>query len=282
MSLQKKVAAIHDISGFGKCSLTVALPIISAMGISASAVPTAVLSTHTGPEFVGYSYRDLTQDMRKINSHWCDLGLKFDSIYSGYIGSFEQIEIVSNLFDSVSAENCLILVDPVMGDHGRLYPLYTQKMADGMRSLCTKADIIVPNITEASFLTNSPYVSGPLTKGYVESLIEKLSALGCNKIVLTGVSFNEIELGAAVYSDGKITYCMNKRVNAMYHGTGDIFGSALLSLILNGKSIVESAQGAVNYVMRCMQRTKDENIPTVDGVNFEGELPFLMKYAGII
>ena len=195
---QKRVAAIHDLSGFGKCSLTVALPILSAAGIETSALPTAILSTHTGG-ILGYTYRDLTEDMRPFMKHWKELDIRFDAVYSGFLGSFEQLDIVKEFFSLFKREDNLILVDPVMGDNGELYKIFTPKFAKGMRSLCERADIIVPNLTEAALLLGEPYQAGPYTKAYIDGILHKLSQLGPKQVVLTGVYFDEKELGAATF-----------------------------------------------------------------------------------
>ena len=195
---QKRVAAIHDISGFGKCSLTVALPIISASGIEVSAIPTAVLSTHTGG-IEGFTYRDLTEDMTPFAEHWKSLNLHFNAIYSGFLGSVEQIDIVSNIFDMLKTDDTLIMVDPCMADNGKLYSIYDESMVSGMVRLCQKADIIVPNLTEAAFMLNRPYIEGPYTKKYIEDTLRELAALGCKKVVITGVYFDDNTLGTANY-----------------------------------------------------------------------------------
>lgn len=169
----KRVATIHDLSGFGKCSLTVVLPILSAAGIEVSALPTALLSTHTGG-IDGYTYRDLTEDMRPIMSHWKSLDITFDAVYSGFLGSFKQLEIVREFFVNFKTEGNLILVDPVMADNGQLYKIFTPEFAIGMRSLCEMADIIVPNMTEATLLLNEPYQPGPYTQAYIENILVKL------------------------------------------------------------------------------------------------------------
>ena len=164
---QKRVAAIHDLSGFGKCSLTVALPILSAAGIEACAMPTAILSTHTGG-ISGYTYRDLTSDMRAFMQHWKSLDIQFDATYSGFLGSFEQLDLVKEFFELFRSKNNLILVDPVMADNGELYRIFQPEFATGMRSLCRKADIIVPNLTEAALLLEESYHPGPYTQAYIE------------------------------------------------------------------------------------------------------------------
>lgn len=275
---QKRVAAIHDLSGFGKCSLTVALPILSAAGIETSALPTAILSTHTGG-ISGYTYRDLTADMRPIMQHWNSLDIRFDAIYTGYLGSFEQQAIVKEFFDAFRTEDNLILVDPVMGDNGELYTNFTHEFAAGMKSLCQKADIIVPNLTEASLLLDEPFCPGPYTASYIESILLKLSDLGPQKIVLTGVYFNEDELGAATYDRTTNTtdYVFTQKIPGYYHGTGDVFASALLAALLNDFSLIESATIAVNFTTESIRRTYNAKTDYRFGVNFEQSFPDFLK-----
>ena len=275
---QKRVAAIHDISGFGKCSLTVALPIISSAGIEVSAIPTAVLSTHTGG-IEGFTYRDLTEDMLPFANHWASLNLHFDAIYSGFLGSFQQIDIVSNIFDKLKTDDTLIMVDPCMADNGKLYSIYDKSMALGMTKLCAKADIIVPNLTEASFMLNKSYVKGPYTREYLENILRELSTLGCRRIVVTGVYFGDSELGVASYDVAKdeITYSFNKFVDGSFHGTGDIFASALLSAILNGFDLKSSSQIAVDFTYSAIHSTEIAKTDKRFGVNFEQNIPKFLK-----
>ena len=273
----KRVAAIHDISGFGKCSLTVALPIISAAGIEVSVLPTAVLSTHTGG-FTGFTYRDLTEDIQPIADHWKSLDIRFDSIYTGFLGSFEQLDLVTNFFEMFKTEDNLILIDPVMADNGELYKIFSPEFAKGMSKLCEKADIIVPNLTEAALLIGEPYNPGPYSKSYIEDLMKKLSALGPQKIVLTGVFFNDEELGAATYNSAsdEISYCFEKRIPGYYHGTGDVFGSALLAAILNDFPINEAAAIAVRFTVSSIKKTALAGTDIRFGVNFEQSIPELL------
>ncbi len=280
---QKRVAAIHDISGFGKCSLTVALPIISAAGIEVSAIPTAVLSTHTGG-IEGFTYRDLTEDMAPFAKHWKSLNLHFNAIYSGFLGSFEQIDIVSNIFDMLKTDDTLIMVDPCMADNGKLYSIYNESMVSGMVKLCRKADIIVPNLTEAAFMLNKPFIEGPYTKKYIEDTLKELATLGCKKVVITGVYFDDKTLGAASYDcvKNEITYSFNKIVNGSFHGTGDVFASALLSGILNGFSLTESTQIAVDFTYNSIHSTELAQTDRRFGVNFEENLPNFIKSLKLI
>jgi len=274
----QRVAAIHDISGFGKCSLTVALPIISAAGIEVSILPTAVLSTHTGG-FTGFTYRDLTADMQPITEHWKSLNIGFDAIYTGFLGSFEQLDLVTKFFESFKTKDNLILVDPVMADNGELYGIFSPEFALGMRKLCEKADIIVPNLTEAALIIGEPYNPGPYSQSYIEDMMKKLSALGPQKIVLTGVYFNEDELGAAAYDavSGEITCYFEKRVPGYYHGTGDVFGSALLAAILNGFPLDEATAIAVRFTVSAIRKTADAGTDIRFGVDFEQTIPEFLR-----
>lgn len=283
MKRQKRVAAIHDISGFGKCSLTVALPIISSAGIETSVIPTAVLSTHTGG-IDGFTYRDLTNDMIPFAKHWKSLNLKFDSIYTGFLGSFEQIDIVSSIFDMLKSDDTLIMVDPCMADNGELYKIYTQDMVSGMKKLCSKADIIIPNITEACFMLGKEYKTGPYDKAYIDDILKDLSKLSCKNIVLTGVCFEDSKLGAAFYdvNKNKINYIFNNRIEGLYHGTGDVFASVVLSSLLNEFTLEESVKIAVDFTYNSILLTKESKTDRRFGVRFENCIPQLIKNLNLI
>ncbi|MDR1335330.1 MAG: pyridoxamine kinase [Tannerella sp.] len=278
MNKQKRVAAIHDISGFGKCSLTVALPILSAAGIETSVIPTAVLSTHTGG-FTGFTYRDLTEDLRPFIKHWKSLDIPFDAFYSGFLGSFEQIEILGTFFDEFKTPENLILIDPVMADNGELYKIFTPDFALAMKELCRKADIIVPNITEACLLVGAPYVDGPYTGEYIRDLLEKLSDIGPARIVLTGVFLDDSRLGAATFdrTTGEVAYLLAGKIPGYYHGTGDVFGSALLAALLNGFTLPDATQIAVNFTVASIRRTFEAQTDIRFGVNFEQSIPGFLK-----
>lgn len=279
---QKRVLAVHDISCVGRCSLTVALPIISAAGLECSVLPTAVLSTHTGG-FTGFTYRDLTCDISPIADHWKTLDLSFDSIYTGFLGSFEQLDLVSKLFDDFRSKNTLILVDPVMADNGQLYSIFPADFPEGMKKLVSKADVIVPNITEAALLLNEEYIESGYTKEYIFSLLKKLSDLGPNHVVLTGVSFDDSKLGAVCYTrgDNDFQVAMNDKIEGYYHGTGDVFGSVLVSSLLNGLSLMDSTKIAVDFTVNSILKTKGENVDIRYGVNFELCLPMLIEKFGL-
>lgn len=270
MERQKRVAAIHDISGFGKCSLTVALPVISAAGIETSVIPTAVLSTHTGG-LSGYTCRDLTDDMPAFEKHWKALGLTFDAIYSGYLGSTRQIDIVRDIIDDFRTENNFVLVDPAMADNGRMYSLFDREFASSMRRLCEKADIIVPNMTEALFMLGKEYRSGPYSEDYVNSILRELSEMGPEKTVLTGVYFDDTRLGAACFDrkSGDTDYVLAEKIPGMYHGTGDVFASALIAALLRGKSLRSATQIAVDFTVGSIKRTAAGGTDHRYGVDFE-------------
>lgn len=284
MMRQKRVAAVHDISGIGKCSLTVALPIISAAGLECSVLPTAVLSTHTAG-FTGFTYRDLTEDIGPITDHWRTLGLPFEAIYSGFLGSFEQIELVGKLFEAIKGRDTIVAVDPVMADNGKLYPIFPAKFPEAMLGLCQKADLIMPNFTEAAFMLGEEYVPGPYTKEYIEGLLDRLArATGAKQIVLTGVCFDDRELGAAAYEPaaGKLQYVMGERIEGSYHGTGDVFGSALVGALVNGKSLAGSVRIAVDFTIASLRWTKEAGTPWNFGVNFEANLPGYIRALGLM
>ncbi|MDR2811264.1 MAG: pyridoxamine kinase [Tannerellaceae bacterium] len=274
----RRVAAIHDLSGFGKCSLTVALPILSAAGIETCALPTALLSTHTGG-IDGYTYLDTTGEMRPFMHHWKSLDIRFDAIYSGFLGSFEQLEIVKDFFDTFRQKDNLILVDPVMADNGELYKIFTPEFAVGMRGLCEKADIIVPNITEATMLLGESYHPGPYTEKYVIDLMKRLCALGPKMVVLTGVNLKPWELGVATYERDHhlISFAWAAQVPGYYHGTGDVYASALLAGLLNECTLARSAEIAVHYTARSIRRTYEAETDTRFGVNFEQGIPSLLE-----
>lgn len=282
MEKQKRVAAIHDISGIGKCSLTAAIPVISAAGIEAAAMPTAVLSTHTG-NIEGYTYRDLTSDLTPTALHWNSLGITFDGIYSGFLGSVEQVDIVCNFIDMFKGENTVVIVDPAMADGGKMYTTFDKSFAGEMTRLCKKADIIVPNITEAAFLLGEEYFEPPYSEDYIASLLKRLSSLGASMIVLTGVAFNDDELGCAVYcrDTDEVFYSFSEKYPGIYYGTGDLFASALTGAYLNGKTIFESAEIALEFTNSAINRTYEAGTDTRFGVNFEqGIADYIRRLGG--
>lgn len=274
---QKRVLAVHDLSCVGRCSLTVALPILSAAGLEASALPTAVLSTHTGG-FTGMTFRDLTQDLPAIFAHWKTLDLAFDAIYTGYLGSAEQVALVEQLFDAFRGEQTKIIVDPVMGDHGKLYPGMSEKMPQLMKTLCQKADVIVPNQTEAALMLGRPYLETP-DKAEVDDLIQALREMTQASVVLTGISPEEGKLGAAVYDreTGQTACPAAPHMPGSYHGTGDVYASALTGAYLAGKTLVQAAQIAADFTQQSIVETLPLGLETRYGVCFERALPQLLR-----
>lgn len=271
----KRVATIQDISCLGKCSLTVALPIISAMGSECCVVPTAVLSTHT--MFEGYTFRDLTEELIPIADHWEKEGFAFDALYTGYLGSEAQLNIVRDYFARFGV-NALKLVDPVMADNGKLYAGFTPEFARKMAALCGSADIILPNLTEAAYMLDRPYVGAGYDEAYIQDLLRRLSDLGAGTVLLTGVSFSEKEIGVMSYTaaTGEFESYYHAKVDAAYHGTGDIFASVLTGGMMRGLTLRESYRLAADFTAACIKRTAETPGGIRYGVYFEAELPGLM------
>lgn len=280
----KRIVTIQDISCFGKCSLTAALPLISAMGVETAVIPTAVLSTHTGG-FTGYTFRDLTTDIPQIAAHWKNLNLHFDGIYTGYLGSREQVQMVADFFDTFGTEKTKIVVDPVMGDGGKLYAGFTPDFAAEMRKLCQKADVIVPNLTEASLLLNVPY-SETYTEHEVEDYLRRLTALGCRTAVLTGIQYDDQHHGAVAYDRETNQFCsaFRNHIPESMHGTGDVFSSVLSGALVRGASMEQAISIAVNFTADTMEATLPDlhTLPHEEapwyGVEFEACMDKLVQY----
>lgn len=275
------IAAINDLSGFGKCSLTVMLPIFGACGLSASAVPTSVLSSHTGglgaPVII-----PLTEYIDSFAQHWKEIGAQFDSICSGYLSSPAQVEPVLRMIETLRDEDTLVVVDPVMGDGGHLYSNMSSEMVTAERELVAAADIIVPNITEASFLLGREYPLRP-TRKMIEDMLCALCELGPKQAVITGVSLEENDLGAAcIDSYGKVSFITKEHIGGHFHGTGDIFAAVLLASLLHSRSLEQSVSAAVEFVHRVIRRTAATACDERFGVQFEAEIPELMKMLHII
>lgn len=276
--MQKKVLAIHDISCLGRCSLTAAIPIISVSGAEVIPLPTAVLSSHTGG-FTDFTFRDLTEDMRPIADHWKKLGFTFDVIYTGYLGSPEQVGIVKDILRDFATPETTIVVDPVMADAGQYYSLITPDFLEGMRELCRMADIITPNLTEAAFLLGEEYKEH-YTQKETEALLRSLAQrLGSKEIVLSGVSASEKTIGAAAYDaiSDEISYAFAEKIDGFYHGTGDTFASALIAALTKGFSVEDATKVAVEYTLACIRRTYADQTDTRYGVDIENEIPTLLR-----
>lgn len=273
MSYQK-ILTIQDISCVGQCSLTVALPILSACGLETAILPSAVLSTHTAG-FTGFTFRDLTDDMPAIRDHWVKEGIRFAAVYTGYLGSTRQIDLVASIMDSCGAEGCLKIVDPAMADNGNLYPGFDSAFVEAMKGLCAKADFVVPNITEASFLTGLPYRE-TYDRAYIDSILQGLADLGCRNVILTGVSYREGFTGIVVWENGHYAYYEHEKLPNSCHGTGDIYASAFVGALVRGNSALKAAQIAAEYTMECIRQTaKLEN--HWYGAAFEPALPKLLQ-----
>jgi len=251
-----KVLTIQDISCVGQCSLTVALPVISACGIETCVLPSAVLSTHTAG-FSGYTFRDLTEDMPAIRAHWQKEGIAFNAIYTGYLGSTKQIDYVSDICGTVAADGCLTIIDPAMADNGKLYPGFDEAFVEAMKGLCGKADYLLPNITEACFLTGMDYKTA-YDRAYIDELVEKMLALGAKNVILTGVSYAAGKTGVVVVENGAYSYYEHDLLPNSCHGTGDIYASAFVGALVRGKSAYDAAKIAADYVLHCIEATAQE------------------------
>ena len=276
----KRVLSIQDISCLGKCSLTVALPIISAMGIETSIVPTAVLSTHT--MFDNFTFRDLTSDMDGIKEHWVKEGFEFNAIYTGYLGSKEQVDIVSDYFDTFKNEQNYIIVDPAMADNGKMYTGFATDFALEMAKLCSKADIILPNISEACFMLGKEYIGDDATPGQIKELLIELTSLGAKTVVITGVKFGDNDFGFMGYdtkTEGFFQY-YTEEVPMKSHGTGDVFASTFTGALMNDFSVYNSLKIAADFTCACIRNTYNDPNAVNYAVNFEAEIPLLLKMIG--
>lgn len=272
----KRIITIQDISCVGKCSLTVALPIISAMGVEAAILPTAVLSTHT--MFKNFTCKDLTDQVKPIAAHWKQEDFKFDAVYTGYLGSFEQIDLMKEFFDDFKNDSNLLFVDPAMADNGKLYPAFDEAFAKHMATLCGKADMIVPNITEAAFMTGMEYRT-EYDESYVKELLVKLCDLGAKISILTGVGFEDGKTGVMGYDSqtGEFHYYCHDKLPVSYHGTGDIFSSTCVGAMMNGMDWKDAIKVAADYTKECIRITQEDPSNPWYGVNFELAIPYLLK-----
>ena len=274
----KRIVTVQDVSAVGKCSLTVALPIISAMGTECAVIPTAVLSTHTA--FRGFTFCDLTDQIKPICDHWAAQGITFDAIYTGYLGSFEQLELVSELIDRFGGKDCMTVIDPVMADNGALYAGFTPEFAAAMAKLCGKADVIVPNLTEACYMLDMPYPEGGVCPPEMaEEIVRRLSKLGARYSVLTGMSSEAGRLGILAYDSvsGEMYRYESEHLPVSFHGTGDIFSSALVGGLMNGIGLFSALDVAVDYTVQCIRVTMNDPDHNWYGVNFEAATADLLR-----
>ena len=271
----KRVLTIQDISCLGQCSLTIALPVISALGSETVILPTAVLSTHT--MFKNFTCKDLSDQIEPIENHWKKEGVKFDAIYTGYLGTIEQIDQMKELFRSFKSENTVIVVDPVMADNGKLYPAFNMEYVKKNAELCAEADIIVPNITEAVLMTDMEYKE-EYDESYIKELLARLNALGAGISVLTGVSLSKGKTGIMGYDSRTEEYFIyqNRRIDASYHGTGDLFSSTFVGELMRGKNWQEAMRIAADYTAHTIEVTLQNPEKPWYGVDFESTVPELL------
>lgn len=269
----KRIITVQDISCVGRCSLTVALPIISAAGVETGVVPTAVLSTHTA--FPKFTFCDLTDEIEGISKTFEELNLGFDAIYTGYLGSFRQLSLVSELIDRHRNESCAVIVDPAMADNGKLYKGFTPEFASAMADLCSKADMIIPNLTEASFMLGIPYTE-EYDEEYIRRVLKMLTDRGARCAALSGISFDPSLIGYYAYDSREDRYFsyFNEKLPVAYHGTGDIFASSVVGALMRGHSEEGALNVAVDYTLECIRLTMQDPDRRDYGVNFEQALPY--------
>ena len=272
----KRVLTVQDISCLGKCSLTIALPVLSVLGSETVILPTAVLSTHT--MFKGFTCKDLSDQIEPIKQHWLKEGITFDAIYTGYLGSIAQIDQMKELFRAFRREGMFVFVDPVMADNGRLYAAFDMAYAEKNKELCAEADIIVPNITEAALMTGMDYRE-TYDESYILALLSGLRELDAKLSVITGVSLEKGKIGAmGIDRETGETWCyQNRRIDASYHGTGDLFASTFVGELLRGKDWKNAMRIAADYTAHTIEVTLKNPKEPWYGVDFETTLPDLLK-----
>lgn len=274
----KRIVSIQDISCVGKCSQTIALPIISAMGIETSVIPTAVLSTHT--MFPGFTFKDLSDQIAPITAHWKQQNIEFDAILSGYLGSIEQIDMISDFYRDFKKESTITVIDPVFADNGKLYPGFDDAYADAISRLCCEADYIVPNITEAAFMANMPYNTN-YDDNYIGNILDILSDKGCKNIIITSIICDGKNGIVARLTDGSELECFRDNIDTNFHGTGDLFASTFTGALVNGFSTKDAIEIAIDYTTETLKATLADNAHSWYGVSFEKTIPYLLKRIGL-
>jgi len=263
---QKKIAVINDFCGFGRCSITVSVPIISAMKIQCCPLPTSVFSNHTG--YDSFYYTDFTNHMRAYIDEWKKLNLCFNGILVGFLGSVEQINIVKSFFESFKTDDTVIVLDPIMGDNGTLYPTYSKELSEQMKYLVPYADILTPNLTEACILTGTKYHKN-IDENELYEICVKLNGMGPEKIIISGIERGE-NLENFIFEKGQpsITVAEHK-VGPCRAGTGDVFSSIIAADTVNGKNLTDSVKHASSFIAKVLRRTTELLIPAQDGICFE-------------
>lgn len=272
--IPKKLAVINDMAGYGRCSLTIALPVISTMKVQACPVPTSVFSNHTG--FPDWFCQELTEQLPDYFEKWQNLGLTFDGIYCGYLGSVTQIDIISDFIDSQKAGQPLILIDPVMGDHGQAYRGITTALCERMKDFIRHAHILTPNLTEACLLTDTPYQKAESNPDIIVQMLHKLHGMGPAQIIITGVQSNDFLNNYIFGPDGTVSTYKTPVAGPSRPGTGDLFASILSAACLNGVSLFQAVKTAADFIGLCICETQKENVPIAEGVCFENHLSILI------
>ena len=275
----KRIVTIQDLTCLGKCALTVALPVISAMGVEPSVIPTSVLSVHTEfPEFIA---RDMPALIPQVAESWKRQNVHFDGIYTGYIGSPEQMEQISVFIDQFKRQDTLIFIDPVLGDTGSFYPGFDVAFSQAMAQLCAKADIIVPNLTEAALLLGRPCLEEGYSREDIQTLLQDLTQLGVPKVILTGVGLEENRLGVMAYDSqsGQYFSHFSKKHPLRFHGTGDVFASTCFAALTRGASLEQALTLAVNFVSESISASLQDPNRRWYSVNFEQALGYLVEQA---
>ena len=271
--MDKRLLTIQDISCVGQCSLTVALPVISACGVETAILPSSVLSNHTAG-FSAWTFCDLTDEMPLILAQWKKENIDFDAFYTGYV-SKTQIPYIMKIMDEVARPGALRIIDPVMGDNGKLYAGFDDDFPMEMRKLIKGVDVILPNMTEALLLLDRPYVDSGYSQDFVEDVLKELAAFGVKNVVLTGVSLEEGKLGVACYDGEKVDYYFTERIDVSMHGTGDVYSSSFAGAMMRGKSVMEAASIAADFVVVTIRQTLGDKEHWY-GVKFEKALPYLI------
>lgn len=272
----KRILTVQDLSCIGRCSLTVALPILSAMGLETAVLPTAVLSTHT--QFQNPVFCDLTDSLRPILHHWRKEGFSFSSVYTGYLGSTEQIEIVLDIFKYYKERDSILIADPAMADGGKLYTGFDMNFVRQMKRVCSKADFILPNLTEACLMLGIEYRPQCCDEAYIKQILRGLTQLGAKTAILTGVSFNDRELGVMAYDSSADTFhaYFAEKLPVSYHGTGDCFASCFSGALTRGQSLDEAIKLSADFIVACLKKTLADPVHRTYGVNFEEALPLVI------
>ncbi|MBP1757786.1 MAG: putative rane protein [Firmicutes bacterium] len=273
----KRIVTAQDVTCLGSCALTVALPVVSAMGVEASVLPTALLSVHTA--FPTFTFQDLTSALPPVIEHWKREGFAFDAIYTGYLGSLDQVDLISRFIDDFRGPETLVFLDPVLGDAGKLYEGFDTDFAHAMARLCAKADVIVPNLTEACLLLDRPYPEGTCDEDYVRGLLRELSGLGVPRVVLTGVDFRPDQVGVMAYDagTGEFFQYFSRKYPRRFHGTGDVFASTCVGALTRGFSLERALTLAVDFTLESIEKTLADPEGRWYSVNFQEAIPMLVS-----